>query len=126
MRVSLKAVNGVDSVDVSLEKGLAVVKMKPGNTVTFKQLNDAISKNGFTMKDSNAAIAGIITRANGKTVLQVSGSKEELELVPDASATPIASSAIGNLVSVVGTIPEPAKGKTVDSVRYRSIETQSK
>ncbi len=30
MRVSLKAVPGVDSVDVSLEKGLAVVKDETG------------------------------------------------------------------------------------------------
>ena len=56
MRVSLKAVPGVDSVDVSLEKGLAVVKMKPGNTTTLKQLNEAIAKNGFTMKDSSAVV----------------------------------------------------------------------
>jgi copper chaperone CopZ len=126
VRVSLKAVNGVDSVDVSLEKGLAVMKMKPGNTVTLKQLNDAISKNGFTMKDSNAAIAGTIGRANGKTVLQVSGSNEELELVPDSGGKPIASAVIGNPALVVGMIPEPPKGKTADLMRYRSVETQSK
>ena len=44
MRVSLKAVPGVDSVEVSLEKGRASVKMKPGNSATLKQLNDAIAK----------------------------------------------------------------------------------
>jgi copper chaperone CopZ len=126
VRVSLKAVNGVDSVDVGLEKGLAVVKMKPNNTVTLKQLNDAISKNGFTMKDSNATIAGTVTRSNGKTVLQVSGSKDELELVPDSGVAPIASAAIGNAALVVGTIPEPPKGKMTDSMRYQSVETLSK
>ena len=60
MRVSLKSVAGVDSVDVSLEKGLAVVKMKPGNTATLKQLNEAITKNGFTMKDSTATVVGTV------------------------------------------------------------------
>src|SRR5947208_9159382 len=39
VRVSLKSVSGVDTVNVSLEKGLASVKMKPDNTVTLKQLN---------------------------------------------------------------------------------------
>jgi copper chaperone CopZ len=50
VRVSLKSVSGVDSVDVSLAKGLAAVKMKPGNTTTLAQLQHAITKNGFTMK----------------------------------------------------------------------------
>jgi copper chaperone CopZ len=39
VRVSLKAVSGVEWVEVSLERGLATVKMKPGNTTTLKQLN---------------------------------------------------------------------------------------
>ena len=90
MRVSLKSVSGVDSVDVSLEKGLASVKLKPGNTATLKQLNDAITKNGFTMKQSTATIAGKVVVTNGKTMLQVSGSNEMLELVPDSAATPVA------------------------------------
>ena len=84
MRVSLKSVAGVESVDVSLEKGLAVVKMKPGNTATLKQLQAAITKNGFTMKESNATVAGTILVADGKTQLKVSGSNDVFQLVPIA------------------------------------------
>ena len=69
MRVSLKSVSGVDSVDVSLAKGLASVSMKPGNTATLKQLQEAISKNGFTMKDSPATISGAVVVANGKSTI---------------------------------------------------------
>ena len=87
MRVSLKAVPGVDAVDVSLEKGLATVKMKSGNTATLKQLQDAITKNGFTMKDSTADVAGTIVEANGKTQLRVSGSNELLTLVPESQTS---------------------------------------
>jgi len=122
VRVSLKSVSGVDSVDVSLEKGLASVKMKPGNTATLKQLNDAITKNGFTMKQSTATIAGKVVVTNGKTVLQVSGSNEVLELVPDSSAIPLATALNGKSVLVDGTIAEAGKGKSPDSIRYRSIK----
>lgn len=118
----MKSVSGVDSVDVSLEKGLASVKMKPGNTATLKQLNDAITKNGFTMKQSSATIAGKVVVTNGKTVLQVSGSNEVLELVPDFSATPLATTLNGKSVLVDGTIAEAGKGKSPDSIRYRSIK----
>ena len=125
VRVSLKSVSGVDSVDVSLEKGLASVKMKPGNPATLKQLSEAITKNGFTMKQSAATIAGKVAITNGKTLLQVSGSNEMLELIPDPSAVSVASPLDGKSVLVEGTIPEAGKGKSPDSIRYRSIKEDS-
>lgn len=125
MRVSLKAVTGVDSVDVNLEKGLASVKMKSGNTATLRQLNDAIAKNGFTMKQSAATIAGAVVVANGHTALRVSGSNEMLELVPDTSAMPVPASLDGKSVLVEGTIPEAGKGKSPDSIRYHSLKEEN-
>ncbi len=124
MRVSLKSVSGVDSVDVSLEKGLAAVKMKPGNTATLNQLQNAIAKNGFAMKESAAIIAGTIVVANGKTQLQVSGSNELLTLIPQSQASGDAASLNGKSVLAEGTIPEAAKGKMPDSIRYRSIKEE--
>lgn len=121
MRVSLKAVPGVDTVDVSLEKGLATVKMKPGNTTTLKQLNEAIAKNGFTMKDSTAIVAGSVVTTNGKTAVQVSGSNDVLNLVPESSSAAEAASFAGKSILVEGMIPEASKGKVSDTIRYRSI-----
>lgn len=125
MRVSLKAVAGVDSVEVNLEKGLASVKMKPGNAATLKQLNDAIARNGFTMKQSIATIAGTVVVANGHTALRVSGSNEMLELIPDASAAPAPASLDGKSVLVEGSIPEASKGKSPDSIRYHSLKEEN-
>jgi hypothetical protein len=126
VRVSLKSVSGVDSVDVSLEKGLAVVKMKPGNTATLKQLNEAITKNGFTMKDSTATVAGTVIITDGKPALRVSGSNDLrqndlLQLVPQSPSAPNAASMVGKIVVVEGTIPESGKGKAPDSIRYQSL-----
>jgi hypothetical protein len=125
VRVSLRSVSGVDSVDVSLAKGLAAVKMKPGNTSTLKQLQNAILKNGFTMKDSTATVAGTIVVANGKTQLQISGSNELLTLVPESQASGDATSLGGKSVLVQGVIPEAANGRTPPSIRYRSIKEES-
>jgi hypothetical protein len=123
VRVSLKAVSGVDSVDVNLEKGLASVKMKPGNTATLKQLNDAIAKNGFTMKQSNATIAGVVAVAKDNATLRISGSNEVLELIPDSSAAP--ASLDGKSVLVEGIIPEASKGKSPGSIRYHSLKEEN-
>jgi len=123
VRVSLKSVSGVDSVDVSLEKGLAVVKMKPGNTVTLKQLNDAITKNGFTMKDSTATVTGTVVTTDGKATLRVSGSNDVLQLLPQSGVTRDAASVVKTVV-VEGTIPEGMKGKTPDTIRYQSMKEE--
>jgi hypothetical protein len=125
VRVSLKSVSGVESVGVSLEKGVASVKMKPGNTATLKQLSEAIAKNGFTMKESKAAIVGTVIVANGKPQLKVSGSNEMLDLVPDSSTQPTAESFGGKFVLVAGAIPEAGKGKSPDSIRYGSIKEEN-
>jgi hypothetical protein len=125
VRVSMKSVAGVDWVDVNLEKGLAAVKMKPGNTATLKQLQNAITKNGFTMKQSSAAVAGKLVFENGKTRLQVSGSNDVLDLSPESNGVPSPESMQGKAVLVVGIIPEARKGGTPDSIRYRSITEES-
>ena len=125
MRVSLKSVAGVDAVDVSLEKGLAVIKLKPGNTATLKQLQEAITRNGFTMKQSNATIAGQVFIENGKAQLKVSGSNDVLKLLPENQAAPDVNAMNGKNIVVQGVILEPAKTKLPDSIRYHSaVEDQ--
>jgi len=119
--VALKAVPGVDSVDVSLNKGLASVKMKQGNNTTFKQLQDAITKNGFTTKQSQVVVRGEVVQDGGAYKLKVSGSNEVYALVGNTQP----SSFLGRPVVVEGTIPEPPKGKTADSIQLKSIREDS-
>jgi len=117
------SVSGVESVQVSLEKGLATVKFKPGNSATLKQLQSAITKNGFTMKESKIVAAGKLLQEGGNTKFQISGSNDILSLVAEVSAAPPAA---GSATCVVdGTIPESAKGKTPDTIRYRSLTPEN-
>jgi len=71
---------------------------------------------------STAMIAGKVLVTNGRAVLQVSGSDEILELIPEPSATPFMTSFDGKSVLVDGTIPEAGKGKLPGSIRYRSMK----
>ena len=123
MRVSLMSVNGVASVEVSLEKGLAAVKLKPGNTVMLKQLQEAITKNGFMMKQAHLIAAGKVIQADGGTRFQISGSNETLTLLPESAAghAPSPTDAMG---VVDGTIPEAVKGKNPEFIRYRSLSQE--
>lgn len=94
--------------------------MKPSNTATLKQLNEAITKNGFTMKDSTATVAGTVVTKDGKMLLRVSGSNDLLQLMPE-SASASAITSVGKIVVVEGTIPEAGKGKSPDSIRYQTM-----
>ena len=124
MRVSLMSVNGVASVEVSLEKGLAAVKLKSGNAVTLKQLQDAITKNGFTMKQSRLIAAGKVIGAGADAKFQISGSNETLALHPESDRVPVPSATAVTLI-VDGTIPEAVKGKIPASIRYRSLSEEN-
>jgi copper chaperone CopZ len=124
VRVSLMSVSGVEAVQVNLDKGLAAVKLKPGNTVTLKQLQAAITRNGFTMKESSIVAAGKVVQATGGAKFQITGSNDVLSLAPESpsvTASPAASSATFLLEGIV---PETAKGKVPDSVRYRLLKEQ--
>jgi copper chaperone CopZ len=81
--VALKKVAGVESVEVSLNKGLATVKLKPGNTVSVPQLWELIHKNGYTPKTTFVSVRGELTNANGSIQLKISGTKETLPLTAD-------------------------------------------
>ncbi|MEQ1353424.1 MAG: hypothetical protein ABLT11_05360 [Candidatus Acidiferrum sp.] len=126
MRVSLKSVAGVDAVEVSLEKGLATIAMKAGNAATLKQLQEAITKNGFTMKETKATVAGQIFVENGKAELKISGSNDVLSLIAENSAAADAKAMNGKSVVVQGTIAEAAKKKVPDAIRYQSIVEEGK
>jgi copper chaperone CopZ len=121
VRVSLLSVSGVASVEVSLEKGLANVKMKAGNTATLKQLQEAITKNGFTMKQSHVVAAGKVIEEGGAIKFRISGSSDVLSLVPETSSVAAPSGKSAGTFVVEGTIPESAKGKSADTIRYRTL-----
>src|SRR5215813_9455565 len=103
------SVSGVESVNVSLEKGLATVKFKPGNSVTLKQLQSAITKNGFTMKDSKIVAAGKLLQEGGNTKFQISGSNDVFSLAAEGPGAAAPSASGSPTLLVEGTIPESAK-----------------
>jgi copper chaperone CopZ len=103
--VALKRVAGVESVEVSLNKGLATVKLKPANTVSVPQLWELIHKNGYTPKTTVVSVRGELTNVNGRLQLKISGTKDTLPLIADpksATAYSEAPKKIGRTVIVQG------------------------
>jgi hypothetical protein len=121
VRVALKSVNGVESVDVSLNKGLATVTLKGGNTVTMKQLQTAITRNGYSTKQSVVTAIGQLSLKDNRWLVRVSGSNEEFILTPDGNAKLPDSSLVGKTVIVVGTMPQLSAGKGSTDLHFQSV-----
>jgi len=83
VNVALKKVAGVDTVEVSLNKGLATVKFKPGNAVSVPQLWQLLHDKGYTPKATTVSTRGELINAQGRLQLKVSGTKDVLALSAD-------------------------------------------
>jgi copper chaperone CopZ len=79
VRVALKKFPGVESVDVSLNKGLASVKLRPGNSVQPQAFWEAVRKNGFTPKETRVVVRGEIIDG-ARPELKVTGTNQIFEL----------------------------------------------
>jgi hypothetical protein len=121
VRVALKGVNGVESVDVSLNKGLATVTLKDGNIVTMKQLQAAITRNGYSTKQSLVTAVGQLSLKDNRLLLRVSGSNEEFALSPEGAAKRPDNSLIGKIVTAVGTMPQLNSGTGQTELHFQSV-----
>jgi len=86
--VAVKKLDGVESVEVSLEKASADIRLKPGNTITLPQLRRIIRQSGYPTKDAQVDARGTFVERNGRPVLDLqNGSFLELTARPPAPST---------------------------------------
>jgi cation transport ATPase len=120
IHVSMKGIQGVDTVDVDLNTGLVKIKLNPGNSAAMRQFNQAVEKNGFTHKDANIVARGTLSGSAGAPFLEIVGTQDRYALTPAATSADIPS-LLGKTVTVTGTIPQAPKGKVSDALRYNTI-----
>jgi hypothetical protein len=101
VRVALLKFPGVESADVSLNKGLATVKLKPGNTIRPSQFWEAIRKNGNSPKVTRVVVRGEIVSGSQ---FKVTGSDEILALKSTPAVLPQLAAATGKTMTLEGTL----------------------
>jgi copper chaperone CopZ len=120
IHVSMKGIQGVDTVDVDLNTGLVSIKLSAGNGAAMRQFNEAVEKNGFTHKDAQVIVRGQLSGSASTPFLDVAGTKDRYALAPLAGGVDL-SALMGKTVTVDGVIPQSAKGKVSDTLRYKAI-----
>ncbi len=120
IHVSMKGIQGVNMVDVDLNTGLVSVKLSPGSSAFMRQFNEAVEKNGFTHKDAAIVAKGRITGTLAAPFFEVAGTQDRFALRPAASPSDF-TALLGKTVTIAGTLPQAAKGKVPDTLRYTTI-----
>ena len=117
VNVALKNVPGVESVDVSMNKGLATVKLQRGNTVSVPELWRLIHDRGYTPKATGVSVLGEIVNSQGQIQLRLAGTKDVIPLAPDPkNPTPHSDAAkkVGQSVFIHG-VMTPGKDFKVNA-----------
>jgi hypothetical protein len=83
VRVAVRKLSGVESVNVSLERASAEIQLRPGNTITLDQLRTIIKNNGFTPKEATVSVVGKLIERSGQPALEVTGTNTVLLIVAD-------------------------------------------
>ena len=84
MRVALLKVPGVESVEVSLERAIAGIHLRAGNTVALNQLREIVKNSGFTAKEALVTVVGNLIERGGKPALSVTGPNTVMLLAADS------------------------------------------
>lgn len=117
---AIQKLEGVASVEVSLNKGFADVKLKPGNRVDPERIRQVVRDNGFTPKAADVTLAGEIVERNGKPALAVKGLDVVYLLIEHADARSKlaeAQRAVGRTVLATGRLPEATTAPAADAPR---------
>ncbi len=109
----MRKLEGVESVKVSLNGGLAEVRLAPGNRVTVDQLREVIRSNGFTPKDAEVVVTGVVIEYDGAPVLAMDGTTPAFRLV-DSPTSPgavsrLRSEARERRAEIRGRVPETGR-----------------
>ena len=86
MRVAIQKIDGVESVEVSLERATTTLQLRAGNRVTLSQLRQIIKNNGFATKEATVTLVGTLTERGGQPAVAVTGSDTVMIIAPDPKA----------------------------------------
>jgi copper chaperone CopZ len=110
---ALKRIKGVETAGFRISDAVAVVDLKPGNTVTMEQVRDAVKGIGYTPLAAKVSARGEARREGGKWLFTVTGSGAEYALdIPPGLAV-----AAGGTSVVEGSFADAAAPLKISAVR---------
>ena len=133
MRVAVRKLDGVESVEVSLERASADVHLRPENQVTLSQLRKIIKDNGFSPREATVTVVGTLVERGGKPALSLTGSGIVWLLTPAEGENTAYNDALQRIktaptapVEVVGTVAVLSNANQPEELSVQSLKPASK
>ena len=131
MRVAVRKLDGVESVEVSLERGQASIRLRPGNRVTLARLRQLVKNNAFNSREAAVTVIGELKQDATGPVLAVTGTDVVLAIFPDP-ARPAAfrdvqersKSGPGVQVTLDGIVAEPRAKDRSDRLILHEVQAK--
>jgi copper chaperone CopZ len=98
----LKAMDGIQTAEVSLNEGMATMHFAPENEITLEQIREAVRKSGFSPEEATLSLQGTLIEEDGQWIL-VTPAQERYRLEGGAEIT---SAAADQRATVTGTVRE--------------------
>ena len=134
VRVAIQKVDGVESVELSLERAEADIRLRSNNRVSLDQFRRIVKANGFESRQATVAAIGTTRDAGGELAFEVSGQPTAFIVSPDRSAPApykqlkaAFDSKSTALFEIVGTVEKRVgkkgdkKGADVDAIAIASV-----
>ena len=134
VRVAIRKLPGVESVDVSLERALTDIRLTPNNRVTLAQLRQIIKNSGFNASDATVTVVGSLIERGGKPALDLSGLGTVWLLAPDDKQRAPYEEAMKRLASeqrqlaveIVGVVPVPTNPAEPERIAVQKLTAEPK
>ena len=117
MRVAVEKLEGVESVEVSLNEGRVRIRFASDNGVTIAELRRTIRNQGFSPKEARLTVSARIEERNGALIAVVPGSETSYAVVPSAKVQTRLASAVGTILVLEGEIEADENDVTPDRLR---------
>ncbi|HUF26209.1 MAG TPA: heavy-metal-associated domain-containing protein [Gemmatimonadaceae bacterium] len=124
----MQRIDGVETAEVSLNRGEAVMTFRPDNQVGIRRVRDLIHSNGFTPREADVHIRGRVVERDGGLALALAGQEGVHPLVNHPDLTPVIrglrEAALGRWVAIYGRVPEtPRRSGQMEIIEVRSFAT---
>ena len=125
VKVAVQKVDGVESVELSLERAEADIRLKPENRVSLDHFRRIVKGNGFEPREAKINASGAVRNAGGKLTFEVPGTSAPLVIATDGNAPAVykqleSSAAGGAPVEITGTVERLPDGR--DSLKPVSVK----
>ena len=125
VKVAVQKVDGVESVELSLERAEADIRLKPENRVSLDHFRRIVKGNGFEPREAKINASGAVRNAGGKLTFEVPGTAAPLVISSNGSVPAVykqleSSAAGGGAVEITGTVERLPDGR--DSLKVVSVK----